>query len=80
MINGLLGGVVFGNLESILRNLSSSLNSVIPGCGLGLRIKENKYSNTNIAIDYGFGIGGSHGFSSTWVRFFSLPETKPERS
>ena len=49
--NGLLGGVVFGNLESISRNLSSSLNSVIPGCGLGLRIKENKYSNTNIAID-----------------------------
>jgi len=66
--NGLLGGVVFGNAESILRNISSNVHTVIPGGGFGLRIKVNKYSNTNVAIDYGFGVGGSHGF------FFNLGE------
>ena len=30
--------------------------------GFGIRIKVNKVSNTNIAIDYGFGLDGSHGF------------------
>ena len=66
--NGLLGGVVFGNAESILHNISNNVHTVIPGGGFGLRIKANKYSNTNIAIDYGFGIGGSRGF------FFNLGE------
>ena len=66
--NDLLRGVVFCNAESILRNISTSVHSVIPGEGLGLRIKINKYSNTNLAIDYGIGIGGSHGF------FFNLGE------
>jgi outer membrane protein assembly factor BamA len=66
--DGLLGGVVFGNAESILPNLSTQIQKVMPGTGLGLRIKMNKYSNTNIAIDYGFGIGGSHGL------FFNLGE------
>ncbi len=66
--NGLLGGVVFGNAETIMPNLSSPVKKIMPGTGLGLRIKMNKYSNTNIAIDYGFGIGGSHGL------FFNLGE------
>jgi len=66
--NGLLGGVAFGNVESILPNLNSTIQKVMPGYGIGLRIKMNKYSNTNIAIDYGFGIGGSHGL------FFNLGE------
>ncbi|MDP4208263.1 MAG: BamA/TamA family outer membrane protein [Bacteroidota bacterium] len=66
--NGLLGGVVFGNAESVLRNISSKIHTVIPGGGFGLRIKMNKYSNTNVAIDYGFGVGGSHGL------FFNLGE------
>lgn len=66
--NGFLGGVVFVNAESILRTIPRGLHAVIPGEGLGLRIKVNKYSNTNLAIDYGFGIGGSHGL------FFNLGE------
>jgi outer membrane protein assembly factor BamA len=66
--NGLLGGVVFANAETLLRNLSSQLHTVIPGGGFGLRLKLNKFSNTNLAIDYGFGIGGSRGF------FFNLGE------
>ncbi len=66
--NGLLGGVVFANLESISDKLSDAPNSRIPGGGFGLRLKLNKFSNTNLAIDYGFGIEGSRGF------FFNLGE------
>lgn len=66
--NGLFGGVVFCNAESLLRKISTTIHTVIPGGGFGLRIKVNKYSNTNVCIDYGFGIGGSHGF------FFNLGE------
>lgn len=66
--NGLIGGVVFGNAESILKKLSSELHTIIPGYGAGLRIKLNKKSDTNVCIDYGIGIGGSHGF------FFNLGE------
>ena len=65
--NGMLGGVVFGNAESIFQNWSDS-HHIVPGEGIGLRIKINKYSNTNIVIDYGFGVGGSHGL------FFNLGE------
>jgi hypothetical protein len=66
--SGLLGGVVFCNAESIPKNILYKIPSPIPGTGFGLRIKINKYSNTNLAIDYGFGIGGSHGL------FFNLGE------
>jgi hypothetical protein len=66
--NGLLGGVVFANSESIFRRFSTKNKSIVPGGGLGLRIKVNKHSNTNLAIDYGFGEGGSHGL------FFNLGE------
>ena len=65
--NGLFGGVLFGNVESIFQNWSDK-HAIVPGGGLGLRIKINKYSNTNIVIDYGFGVGGSHGL------FFNLGE------
>jgi len=66
--NGLLGGVVFGNAESLLRRIPGSLKTINPGYGLGTRIKLNKFSSTNLAIDYGFGIGGSRGL------FFNLGE------
>jgi len=66
--NGLLGGVIFVNAESISKNILNKIPSPIPGGGFGLRIKINKYSNTNLAIDYGFGTGGSHGL------FFNLGE------
>ena len=59
--NGLLGGVVFANAQSFSRNLSNQLSVIAPGCGAGLRIKLNKYSNTNLCIDYGFGMNGSKG-------------------
>ena len=59
--NGLLGGVVFANAQSFSRNFSNQFYIVSPGFGAGLRIKLNKYSNTNLCIDYGFGLNGSKG-------------------
>lgn len=53
--NGLFGGVLFANAETFSGAPSRSLQSIQPGYGFGLRTKLNKKSNTNIAIDYGFG-------------------------
>jgi outer membrane protein assembly factor BamA len=61
--NGLLGAVFFGNAQSFSSWFDKKLESIQPGYGLGLRIKLNKKSNTNIAIDYGFGTQGSKGLS-----------------
>ncbi len=65
--DGLLGGVVFGNLENLFDKWSDK-HRIIPGYGVGVRIKMNKHSGTNLGIDYGFGVGGSHGL------FFNLGE------
>jgi outer membrane protein assembly factor BamA len=59
--NGLLGGVVFANAESLTEQASGSFRKVAPACGAGIRLKVNKFSRTNLAIDYGVGIGGSRG-------------------
>jgi hypothetical protein len=60
--NGLIGGVVFANAESFSNGADHQPQSIQPASGLGLRIKLNKKSNTNIAIDYGFGTQGMRGF------------------
>ena len=60
--NGLLGGVIFGNAESLSELGSNKFEVISPAIGLGLRIKFNKFSNTNAAIDYGIGSKGSKGF------------------
>jgi hypothetical protein len=60
--NGLLGAVVFANAESFTEQLSNKFETIAPGCGLGIRLKFNKFSRTNVALDYGFGEGGSGGF------------------
>ncbi|MFN8406310.1 MAG: BamA/TamA family outer membrane protein [Sphingobacteriaceae bacterium] len=59
--NGLLGAVVFANVQSFPNRILAPTRTFIPAAGAGLRIKMNKYSNTNLAIDYGVGIEGSHG-------------------
>ncbi len=66
--NGLIGGVVFLNAESFPREISKEfsqkeLSVIAPGYGVGLRVKLNKFSGTNLCIDYGFGIQGSKGIS-----------------
>lgn len=66
--NGLFGGVVFLNSSVVTGPNTKGLSKINPGTGLGLRIKINKDSNTNLAIDYGFGSEGSRGF------FFNLNE------
>jgi hypothetical protein len=62
MHNGLIGGVVFVNNQIYTSNTSDNIVTIAPGWGTGIRIKFNKFSRTNIAIDYGFGLDGSHGF------------------
>jgi len=59
--NGLLGGVIFGNVESLSSIQGTKLERIQPAFGPGLRLKLNKVSKTNIAIDYGFGTQNSRG-------------------
>jgi Omp85 superfamily domain len=61
--NGLLGGVIFCNGESVPNYPSGRFQTIHVGKGIGLRIKLNKFSDTNLCIDYGWGDGGSQGFS-----------------
>ena len=59
--DGVLGGTVFLNGETFNAERGTSLQSIQPGFGPGLRVKLNKVSNTNISINYGFGNEGSRG-------------------
>lgn len=60
--NGLFGIVAFINFQSFSNIGTWQFPSIATGSGLGLRVKLNKYSRTNIDIDYGWGRQGSHGF------------------
>jgi hypothetical protein len=53
--NGLFGGVGFINFQSITDN-KNRIGAIDPAIGAGARIKFNKSSDTNLAIDFGFGI------------------------
>lgn len=66
--NGLFGGVLFANAESVSELGSNRFETILPGTGLGLRIKLNKTSGANLSIDYGFGTSGSQGL------FFNISE------
>lgn len=60
--NGLLGGVVFANVQTFSNYPDSRhFGTLLPAAGVGLRLKVNKHSNLNLAIDYAFGRGGSQG-------------------
>jgi hypothetical protein len=54
--NGLLGGVVFANVQNFNGN-TKKYDNILPGYGAGIRIKLNKYSGANLCLDYGFGNG-----------------------
>ena len=60
--NGLLGGVIFCDAESLSELSSNKFEVISPAVGLGLRIKFNRFSGTNVCIDYGVGTKGSRGF------------------
>jgi len=56
--NGLLGFVVFANINTVSGS-GSMFTTWNPAVGTGLRIKFNKGSNTNVCIDYGVSKGYS---------------------
>ena len=60
--NGLLGGVVFANAQSFSEPGTGQFAYINPGYGLGLRLSLNKFSRTNLCVDYGWGTHGSGGF------------------
>jgi len=57
--NGLLGFVVFANVNSVSEPYANNFSYWHPAAGAGVRIKFNKRSGTNIAVDYGFSQGYS---------------------
>lgn len=60
--NKLLGGVVFANMETADNQRTIKLFQYIePGAGIGLRLLFNKYTRSNLCIDYGRGNYGSSG-------------------
>ena len=54
---------MFLNASTFTEYPDNRFERVNPGTGLGLRIKMNKKSNTNLCVDYGIGTGGSRGFA-----------------
>lgn len=61
--NGLFGAVAFMNVSSASEYETQHFKYWKVGGGFGLRAKFNKYSNTNIAIDFGF----SHDYWGVWL-------------
>jgi outer membrane translocation and assembly module TamA len=59
--NKLIGGVVFSNLQTFNNWPEQRIDRILPAFGFGARLKLNKYSDTNIVIDYAAGIDGSQG-------------------
>ncbi len=59
--NGLLGGVVFTNAQSVTDWPNNKFTVIYPAAGAGIRIKLNRHSGANLAIDYAIGRGGSNG-------------------
>jgi outer membrane protein assembly factor BamA len=68
MHSGLLGGVMFTNVQTLSDWSTNTYKTFWPGYGLGLRLKLHKSTGINLAFDYGFGLDGSHGF------YFNLGE------
>lgn len=60
--NGLFGGVLFANAQTFNSYDAEELKNIAPAAGFGLRLKLNKFSGSNLCIDYGFGANGSRGF------------------
>ncbi len=59
--NGFWGAAGFVNLVSTIDPATGGFDRVNPGVGLGLRIKLNKRSTTNITLDYAVGAEGANG-------------------
>ena len=68
--NGLIGGVVFSNFESFSEFKTNNFVKIAPAAGAGIRIKINKESNTNLGVDYAYGIYNSRGLFVTLGEYF----------
>ncbi|MBC7628619.1 hypothetical protein [Ferruginibacter sp.] len=68
--NGLLGGVIFCSAGSVSELNTNKFETIFPSVGAGLRIKFNKFSKTNVCLDYGIGIKGSRGFTGNLGEVF----------
>jgi len=55
--NGLLGFVVFANVNSASESNTRQFKYWNPAAGAGIRIKYNKKSDTNIGLDFGLSQG-----------------------
>ncbi|TFH39703.1 MAG: hypothetical protein E4G95_00380 [Bacteroidia bacterium] len=53
--SGLLGAVMFVNVQSFSEPETENFEYLIPAGGIGLRLKFNKYSDSNITSDFAFG-------------------------
>ncbi len=60
--SGLLGGVVFYNITTTTQPEEQSFGRPDGALGVGLRLKFNKHTDTNLTIDHGWGREGSRGF------------------
>jgi hypothetical protein len=49
----LLGGVVFASLTAPSEYNTQQFKYWHPAAGTGIRLKFNKYSNTNVTLDFG---------------------------
>jgi len=58
--NQLFGGVLFTNWQGVSETRTNQFTKFVPAFGGGLRIRINKYTRSNLAIDYGIGADGSH--------------------
>jgi len=61
--NGLWGGVVFADVLSASEYKTQNFQYWHPAGGVGVRLKLNKYSRTNVALDFGM----SKGFYSVYL-------------
>jgi hypothetical protein len=61
--NGFIGGVVFGSVTSVSEYKTQQFMYWYPAGGVGLRMKFNKYSDTNI----GFDVAVSKGFVNAYL-------------
>ena len=52
--NGFLGGVVFANATSASQYDTQHFIHWQPAAGAGVRLKFNKYTKLNVALDFGF--------------------------
>jgi hemolysin activation/secretion protein len=59
--DGLWGAVAFVNGTTTTDPASNTFSRADLGFGIGLRIKFNKHTNTNVTVDYGWGRDDSRG-------------------